>query len=229
MVVVLALGGIVSFLSFALGGIAAVLLLCMAWESRRYELCEGECLFYVRLSMCFVIIAVMGFFSCGDIESLTFDEKEPTVDVLETRQLRAFDENDDDGIHIDRRKTNLAVYVSESIDVGESEKSGSYTVMEDELGDGGIKEASYPKDETRMYEDATAETARVEEVDEVWLESVRGGFEPYRVCGFAVPPSLRRTGVRLPFVEMYNAEEGREAVLLNPNNFIRSATVRVTR
>jgi hypothetical protein len=95
LVVVLALGGIVSFLSFALGGIAAVLLLCMAWESRRYELCEGECLFYVRLSMCFVIIAVMGFFSCGDIESLTFDEKEPTVDVLETRQLRAFDENDE--------------------------------------------------------------------------------------------------------------------------------------
>lgn len=69
----------------------------------------------------------------------------------------------------------------------------------------------------------------VEEGDEVWLESVRGGFEPYRVCGFAVPPSLRRTGERLPFVEMHNAEEGREAVLLNPNNFIRSATVRVTR
>lgn len=175
MVVVLALGGIVSFLSFALGGIAAVLLLCMAWESRRYELCEGECLFYVRLSMCFVIIAVMGFFSCGDIESLTFDEKEPTVDVLETRQLRAFDENDDDGIHIDRRKTNLAVYVSESIDVGESEKSGSYTVMEDELGDGGIKEASYPKDETRMYEDATAaETARVEEVEVSTVTKVHG-------------------------------------------------------
>lgn len=56
-----------------------------------------------------------------------------------------------------------------------------------------------------------------------------GELEPYRVCGFAVPPSLRRTGERLPFVEMHNAEEGREAVLLNPNNFIRSATVRVTR
>lgn len=57
----------------------------------------------------------------------------------------------------------------------------------------------------------------------------RDSVEPYRVCGFAVPPSLRRTGERLPFVEMHNAEEGREAVLLNPNNFIRSATVRVTR
>lgn len=80
------------------------------------------------------------------------------------------------------------------------------------------------------YIDAVEVPVReVDEGDEVWLESVRGGFEPYRVCGFAVPPSLRRTGVRLPFVEMYNAEEGREAVLLNPNNFIRSATVRVTR
>ena len=186
MVVVLALGGIVSFLSFALGGIAAVLLLCMAWESRRYELCEGECLFYVRLSMCFVIIAVMGFFSCGDIESLTFDEKEPTVDVLETRQLRAFDENDDDGIHIDRRKTNLAVYVSESIDVGESEKSGSYTVMEDELGDGGIKEASYPKDETRMYEDATAETARVEEVEVSTVTKVHGIWLVFPIEGLSL-------------------------------------------
>lgn len=71
--------------------------------------------------------------------------------------------------------------------------------------------------------------SEVEEGEEVWLESLRGGFEPYRVCGFAEPPSLRRTGVRLPFVEMYNAEEGREAVLLNPNNFIRSATIRATR
>jgi hypothetical protein len=70
--------------------------------------------------------------------------------------------------------TNLAVYVSESIDVGESEKSGSYTVMEDELGDGGIKEASYPKDETRMYEDATAETARVEEVEVSTVTKVHG-------------------------------------------------------
>lgn len=84
-------------------------------------------------------------------------------------------------------------------------------------------------DELRIDEADEVPVREVEEGDEVWLESVRGGFEPYRVCGFAVPPSLRRTGVRLPFVEMYNAEEGREAVLLNPNNFIRSATVRVTR
>lgn len=51
----------------------------------------------------------------------------------------------------------------------------------------------------------------VSEVEEVWLESLRG------------------TGKRLPFVERCNAGEGREAVLRNPNNFIRSATVRVTR
>lgn len=183
LVVVLALGGIVSFLSFALGGIAAVLLLCMAWESRRGELCEGECLFYVKLSVCFVFIAVVGFFSCGDIVSLTFDDKEPTVDVLETRRIMAFDENDDDGIHIDRRKTNLAVYVSESIDVGESEKSGSYMVMEDELGDGGIKKASYPKDETRMYEDATAETARVEEVEVSTVTEVHGTWLVFPIEG----------------------------------------------
>lgn len=67
------------------------------------------------------------------------------------------------------------------------------------------------------------------EGDEVWVETVREGFKPFRVCGFAEPPSLRRTGELLPFVEMYNAEEGREAVLRNPNNFIKSATVRVTR
>lgn len=71
--------------------------------------------------------------------------------------------------------------------------------------------------------------SEVEEGEEVWLESLRGGFEPYRVCGFAEPPSLRGTGKRLPFVERCNAGEGREAVLRNPNNFIRSATVRVTR
>lgn len=65
--------------------------------------------------------------------------------------------------------------------------------------------------------------------EEVWREGLRGGFEPYRVCGFAEPPSLRGTGKRLPFVERCNAGEGREAVLRNPNNFIRSATVRVTR
>lgn len=71
--------------------------------------------------------------------------------------------------------------------------------------------------------------SEVEEGEEVWLKSLRGGFEPYRVCGFAEPPSLRGTGKRLPFVERCNAGEGREAVLRNPNNFIRSATVRVTR
>ena len=53
--------------------------------------------------------------------------------------------------------------------------------------------------------------SEVEEGEEVWLESLRG------------------TGKRLPFVERCNAGEGREAVLRNPNNFIRSATVRVTR
>lgn len=158
-------------------------MLCMAWESRRGELCEGECLFYVKLSVCFVFIAVVGFFSCGDIYSLTFDDKEPTVDVLETRRIMAFDENDDDGIHIDRRKTNLAVYVSESIDVGESEKSGSYMVMEDELGDGGIKKASYPKDETRMYEDATAETARIEEVEVSTVTEVHGTWLVFPIEG----------------------------------------------
>lgn len=72
-------------------------------------------------------------------------------------------------------------------------------------------------------------TCEVEEGDEVWLERVGVGFEPHRVCGFAVPPNLRMTGEQLPFVEMYNVEEGREAVLLNPNNFIRTAKVRVTR
>lgn len=67
------------------------------------------------------------------------------------------------------------------------------------------------------------------EGDEVWVETVREGFKPFRVCGFARLPWERENGELHPFIEMYNVEEGREAVLLNPNNFIRTATVRVTR
>lgn len=67
------------------------------------------------------------------------------------------------------------------------------------------------------------------EGDEVWVETVREGFKPFRVCGFARLPWERENGELHPFIEMCNVEEGREAVLLNPNNFIRTATVRVTR
>ena len=67
------------------------------------------------------------------------------------------------------------------------------------------------------------------EGDEVWVKDVCGDFKPFRVCGFARLPWERKNGGLHPFIELYNVEEGREAVLLNPNNFIRTATVRVTR
>ena len=99
-----------------------------------------------------VVIFISTFFTVGTGEG-------SEVEVIESRPLAAFEV--EEGTQVTGSTLSFLVYSSFE---GEVDGEESYTVMEDELGDGGLVKKSYPVDEVRVYEDADASTARVEEV-----------------------------------------------------------------
>lgn len=71
------------------------------------------------------------------------------VETIGSRPLAAFEVEEVKGVT--GNALSFLVYSSFEAELGGEE---SYTVMEDELGDGGLVKKSYPVDEVRVYEDA---------------------------------------------------------------------------
>lgn len=94
-------------------------------------------------------------------------------EVVESRPLAAFEQEDSEVTGASATGLSFILFNSASVEVDKSD--GEYVVMEDERGDGGLARKSYPVDEVRVYEDADASTARVEEV-EIMSEPVEGTF-----------------------------------------------------
>lgn len=100
------------------------------------------------------------------------------VETIESRPLAAFEVEEVKGVT--GNALSFLVYSSFEAELGGEE---SYTVMEDELGDGGLVKKSYPVDEVRVYEDADDGSARVEEVA-IYSRDVTGTVLGIPVSGY---------------------------------------------
>lgn len=125
------------------------------------------------LGLLLIYAGVSPFFSISFIE--THEEE-----VIESQTLAAFERKGGEGVNVSETGLNFLFYSSVSAEIDRDEDS--YVVMVDEYGDGGLVEKYYPIDETRVYEDAAAETARVERV-RITTERAEGTFLGIPVTG----------------------------------------------
>lgn len=149
------------------GCLAVALSSCAANGSARSVAVPG------LLGLLLVYAGISPFFSISFIE--THEEE-----VTESQNLAAFERKGGDGVNLSGTGSNFLFYSSMSAEIERDEDS--YVVMVDEYGDGGLVEKSYPIDETRVYEDAAAETARVERV-KITTERAEGTFLGIQVTG----------------------------------------------
>lgn len=96
----------------------------------------------------------------------------PDVEVVGSTRIAAFTQRQTSELEIDASMTDIFVYKRAHAEVTSREGS-SYVVYEDTYGDGGLTLATYDAGAARIYQDATAEDARVEDVSIVYSEKAR--------------------------------------------------------
>ena len=156
-------------------------------------------------------ITMLGIKGEWDLRSTTFDEEAVEEEVVWSRRIVAF-ERDADSLTTgvaDATVTNFLFYKRASVSY---RKMASYVVMEDRSGNGGLVEASYPTTGTVVFEDASAEDARVEEV-ETRRVRVKGHWLGNDFEYFDVTTDERRIHVpegTLDMARIADADEGEE-------------------
>lgn len=108
-------------------------------------------------------ITMLGIKGEWDLQSTTFDEEAVEEEVVWSRRIIAFERDDSLATGVaDATVANFLFYKRAFVS---HRKMASYVVMEDRSGNGGLVEASYPTTGTLVFEDASAEDARVEGVE----------------------------------------------------------------
>lgn len=112
---------------------------------------------------------------CGPFSEIGLDWERagsPDVEVTADTRIAAFTQRQTSELEVDASMTSVFVYKKAHAEA-ESRAGSSYVVYEDTYGDGGLALATYDADAARIYQDATAEDARVEEVSVGYTEKAR--------------------------------------------------------
>lgn len=175
---------------------AAILgmLLYMTGRSENVETAVGAGVLVLAAS---VVVFISTFFTVSIGEG-------SEVETIESRPLAAFEAEEETGVN--GSALSFLIYSSFEAELDGEE---SYTVMEDELRDGGLVKKSYPVDEVRVYEDADASTARVEEV-EIHSGIVTGTVLGIPVNGYARTKEETRIHVPEGTLDMARLADGRQ-------------------
>lgn len=103
---------------------------------------------------------------CGPFSEIGLDWEragDPDVEIAGSTRIAAFTQRQASELEVDASITNVFVYKRAHKGAWGREES-SYVVYEDTYGDGGLALSTYDADAARIYQDATAEDARVEDV-----------------------------------------------------------------
>lgn len=207
-----------NFCFIAVGAVLVVTMLFCVWGTF-YNISQGyrsrRWLLAVALmalgAVAGLSITMLGIKGEWDLQSTTFDKEAVEEEVVWSRRIIAFERDVDSltsGV-ADATVTNFLFYKRASVSY---RKMASYVVMEDRSGNGGLVEASYPTTGTVVFEDASAEDARVEEV-ETRKVRVKGHWLGNDFEYFDVTTDERRIHVpegTLEMARIADADEGEE-------------------